>query len=118
MIFNTVMMNRIKECVTIEVSQDELSRMSSESGASTNAVMCRLAVSKLLEKFPAKEKFTLLEVADLRGRACEVDFGTGMPLRAQQAMLPDMIKFCQSEPGGPVQIIFSGFAARTLSQAR
>lgn len=200
MMFNLMSMKFIKKPYVIELSQDEISRMRDETGAGTNAVLCRYAVSKMLEKLPSKERFTLLEVADLRGRACnvpegfcgnfsqpvilgefgrdvaaseiqkaasailndgkslsenvqlsvcstryslpyfmfdasdmnsrdprlfyvnnqlklkacEVDFGTGKPLRAQQAMLPDMIKFWQSEPGGPVQIIYGGFAAKIM----
>ena len=200
MLFNMVTMKLIKDTYTLELSQEEISRMRDESEAGTNAVLCRFAVSKLLEKLPSKERFTLLEVADLRGRACnvpeafcgnfsqpavlgefgrdftatdiqkaastilndkealsenvqlsvsstryglpyflfdasdmnspdpklfyvnnqlkmracEVDFGTGMPLRAQQAMLPDMIKFWQPKAGGPVQIIYGGYAAKIM----
>ena len=200
MLFNMATMKLIKETCTLEVSQDEISRMRDESGAGTNAVLCHYAVGRLLEKLPAKERFTLLQVADLRGRACdvpegfcgnfsqpavigefsrdvtaadiqmaasailndkkvlsenvqlsasstqyglpyflfdasdmnspdpdlfyvnnqlkmkacEVDFGTGMPLRAQQAMLPDMIKFWQPKAGGPVQIIYGGYAAKIM----
>lgn len=200
MLFNMATMKLIKETVTLEVGQDEISRMREESGAGTNAVLCQYACGKLLEKLPAKKKFTLLEVADLRGRACgipegfcgnfsqpavigefgrdvtaadiqkaasailndkealsenvqlsvsssryglpyflfdasdmnspdpdlfyvnnqlkmkacEINFGTGMPLRAQQAMLPDMIKFWQSEPYGPIQIIYGGYAAKIM----
>ena len=200
MMFNLVSMKLIKDTYIIEVSQDEISRMRKESGAGTNAVLCRYAISKLLEKLPAKERFTLLEVTDLRGRACgiperfcgnfsqpvmigefgrdvtaagiqnaasailndkkalsenvqlsvcssryslpyfmfdasdmnsrdpelfyvnnqlkfracEIDFGTGKPLRAQQAMLPDMIKFWQAEPDGPVQIIYAGYASKIM----
>ena len=200
MLFNMVTMKLIKGTYVIEVSQDELSRMREEFGAGTNAALCHYATGKLLEKLPSKERFTLLEVADLRGRACnvpegfcgnfsqpavigefdrdatsadiqkaasailndkealseniqlsvsstryglpyflfdasdmnspdpklfyvnnqlklkacEVSFGTGLPVRAQQAMLPDMIKFWQSEPGGPVQIIYGGYAAKIM----
>lgn len=200
MLFNLVSMKFIKGTYVIEVSQDEISRMRAESGAGTNAVLCHYAISKLLEKLPSKERFTLLEVADLRGRACDVpegffgnfsqpaaigefgrdftageiqeaastilndkealsenlqlsisssryglpyfmfdpsdmntrdpklfyvnnqlkfkacefDFGTGKPKRAQQAMLPDMIKFWQAENDGPVQIIYGGFASKIM----
>ena len=200
MLFNMATMKLIKDTYILELSQDEISRMREESGAGTNAVLCRFAVGKLLEKLPSKERFTLLEVADLRGRACnvpegfcgnfsqpavlgefgrdftaadiqkaatvilndnealsenaqlsasssryglpyflfdasdmnspdpklfyvnnqlkmracEVNFGTGMPLRAQQAMLPDMIKFWQPKAGGPVQIIYGGYAAKIM----
>ena len=200
MMFNVVTMKFIKGTYTIELSQDEIARMCAESGVGVNATLCRYAVGKLLDKFPAKEKFTLIETADLRGRACEmpvgffgnfsqavvigefgrdasaadiqkaasailndsgalsrnvqlsvcssgyglpyfmfdasdmnsrnpelfyvnnqlklkaceVSFGTGLPVRAQQAMLPDMIKFWQSEPGGPVQIIYGGYAAKIM----
>ncbi len=200
MMFNLAAMKFIKDTYVIELSQDEISRMREKSGAGTNAVLCHFAVSKLLEKLPTKDRFTLLEVADLRGRACNVpegfcgnfsqpavigefgrdvtaadiqkaaiavlgnrrapsenvqlsvsssryglpyflfdasdmnsrdpklfyvnnqlkfkacefDFGTGKPIRAQQAMLPDMIKFWQSEPDGPIQIIYGGFASKKL----
>ena len=50
----------------------------------------------------------------LKMKACEVNFGTGLPLRAQQAMLPDMIKFWQPKAGGPVQIIYGGYAAKIM----
>ena len=200
MMFNLVSMKLIKDTYVIDVSLDEISRMREESGAGMNAVLCRYAIAGLLEKLPARERFTLLEVADLRGRACnvpegfcgnfsqpavigefgrdvtaadiqkvasailndkealsenvllsvsssryglpyflfdasdmnsrdpklfyvnnqlkfkacELDFGTGKPLRAQQAMLPDMIKFWQAESGGPVQIIYGGFASKIM----
>ena len=200
MMRNMVAMKTIKETYALEVGEDEIARMREEYGAGTNAVLCHYAVCKLLEKFPAKERFTLLEVADLRGRACnvpegffgnfsqpaiigefgrdvtasdiqkaasailndkealsenvqlsasssryglpyflfdtgdmnspdpglfyvnnqlkfracELDFGTGMPLKAQQAMLPDMIKFWQPKAGGPVQIIYGGYAAKIM----
>ena len=200
MLFNMATMKLIKDTCTLELSQEEISRMREESRAGTNAVLCRFAAGKLLEKLPSKERFTLLEVADLRGRACnvpegfcgnfsqpavigefdrdatsadiqkaasailndkealsenvqlsvsstryglpyflfdasdmnspdpklfyvnnqlkmracEVDFGTGMPLRAQQAMLPDMIKFWQPKAGGPVQVIYGGYAAKIM----
>ena len=200
MLFNMATMKLIKDTCTLELSQEEISRMREESRAGTNAVLCHFAAGKLLEKLPSKERFTLLEVADLRGRACnvpegfcgnfsqpavigefdrdatsadiqkaasailndkealsenvqlsvsstryglpyflfdasdmnspdpklfyvnnqlkmracEVDFGTGMPLRAQQAMLPDMIKFWQPEAGGPVQVIYGGYAAKIM----
>lgn len=202
MLRNAAAMKRIKEVFTIEVSQEELTRLRNESGAGTNAVLCQLAIRRLLEKLPSQEKFTLLEVADLRGRACgmpegfcgnfsqsavigefgrdvtaadiqkaasailnnkevlsenvqlsvsssryglpyflfdasdmnssdpklfyinnqlkmkacEVDFGTGLPLRAQQAMLPDMIKFWQMKAEGPVQIIYGGYAAKIMKR--
>lgn len=189
-----------QEPFVLEVGREELARLRAESGAGTNAVLCLYAVRRLLEHLPAKASYTLLEVADLRGRACgvpegffgnfsqalvigtfgrdaaaaeiqtaasailhnrealsenvqlsvstshyglpcfpfdpcridcrnpqlfyvnnqlrcraaEVDFGTGLPLRVQQAMLPDMIKLWQSEPDGPVQIIYSGHAARAM----
>ena len=202
MLFNAVTMKLIKETYILEVSQDELSRMREESGAGTNAALCHFAIGRLLEKMPAKERFTLLEVADLRGtacnmpedfcgnfsqavvigdfsrdataadiqkavsarlndkktlsdnvqlsassqlyglpyfmfdasdmnspdpklfyvnnqlklKACEVDFGTGMPLRAQQAMLPDMMKLWQPVAGGPVQVIYGGYAAKIMKR--
>ncbi len=202
MLFNMATMKLIRKTVTLELSQDEISRMRNESDAGTNAVLCQLAVSRLLEKLPSKERFTLLEVADLRGRACnmpedfcgnfsqpavigefgrdvtaaeiqkaasailndnealseqvqlsvcssgyglpyflfdasdmnspdpnliyvnnqlkmkacEVNFGTGLPLKVQQAMLPDMIKFWQPKAGGPVQIIYGGYAAKIMSR--
>ncbi|MCQ2111475.1 MAG: hypothetical protein MJY79_08285 [Bacteroidaceae bacterium] len=202
MMFNLSAMKMLKATYTLEISQDEIRQMREKSGAGTNAVLCHYAVSKFLEKLPAKERFTLLQVADLRGRACsvpenfcgnfsqpavlgefgrdfkaadiqkaasailsdskalsetvllsvcssryslpyfmfdasdmnsrdpklfyvnnqlkfkacQIDFGTGMPLRTQQAMLPDMIKIWQSTPDGPVQIIYCGFAARITSR--
>lgn len=68
MLFNMATMKLIKETCSLELSQDEISRMRNESGAGTNAVLCHYAAGRLLEKFPAKERFTLLEVADLRGK--------------------------------------------------
>ena len=75
MLFNMFTMKLIKGTYTLELSQDEISRMRDESGAGANTVLCHYAVARLLEKLPAKERFTLLEVADLRGRACGVPDG-------------------------------------------
>lgn len=202
MLFNMVTMKFIKETYTLQVSQDEVASMRAESGAGTNAALCHYAIGKLLEKLPSKENFTIIETADLRGRACgmpenfcgnfsqavvigefsrnataadiqeaasailnnrkalsenvqlstssslyrlpyfmfdasdmnspdpqlfyinnqlklkacQVDFGTGLPLKVQQAMLPDMIKFWQSEPNGPIQIIYGGYAAKIMKR--
>lgn len=52
----------------------------------------------------------------LKFRAAEIDFGQGLPLRVQQAELPDMIKFWQEAPGGPVKICYSGYAAYLMKK--
>lgn len=54
----------------------------------------------------------------LKFRACETDFGTGLPLCVLQNELPDMIKFWQPVSGGPVQIIYGVFAARAMKKGR
>ncbi len=46
--------------------------------------------------------------------AHDVDFGMGQPLRVEEAELSDFIKFWQPVPGGAVQIIFRGYAAKIL----
>lgn len=50
----------------------------------------------------------------LKFRANETDFGTGLPIRVEQAGLADMIKFWQPTAGGSVQIIYAGFAAKII----
>lgn len=50
----------------------------------------------------------------LKFRACELDWGHGMPLYAFPNDLTDMVKFWQAEPGGPVQIIFGGLAGKLM----
>ena len=203
MMFNMISSSRIKDTFTLEVPWEEIERMKKESGAGCNAVLCHYAIGKMIEKLGTEQAYTLIQVADLRGRACEVpedfmgnfsqalnigtfqpadgadviegkvckmlshkeflseqvqlsisashhslpyyyfnacdmnspkprlfyvnnqlklraceiEFGTGLPLRVQQAMLPDMIKIWQSRSDGPVEIIFSGYAAKTMSGA-
>ena len=202
MMFNMAASSRIKDTFTLTLPWEEIEKIKKESGAGTNAVLCNYAIGQLIAKLGKKDPYTLIQVADLRGRACEVgenfmgnfsqalnigsfqstdgaaeidakarkllehkeflteqvqlsvsashhslpyyyfnacemntpkpsliyinnqlklraceiEFGTGAPLRAQQAMLPDMIKFWQSHAGGPVEIIYSGFAARTMAK--
>lgn len=50
----------------------------------------------------------------LKFRACELDFGQGLPLYAFPNALPDSVKFWQPVSGGPVQIIYMGFLARIM----
>lgn len=50
----------------------------------------------------------------LKFRACELDFGTGLPLYAFPNQLPDAIKFWQPVAGGPVQIIFDGLITKSV----
>ena len=52
----------------------------------------------------------------LRLKAWDTDFGCGLPLRVQQAELEDMVKFWQSSQDGPVEIIFTGAAAKLLKK--
>lgn len=186
---------------TLEVPQERIAAMREQTGAGTNAVLCRIAMEGLLAKLPEVKEFTLLQTADLRGRACgvpedffgnfsqpvvagllsrdfqpadakaglesgmdydkvsetlrlslcsggyslpyhyfdvtgmnapgmrlvyvnnqlklracETDFGCGLPLRVQSADLPDMIKFWQEKAGGPVQIIYRGYAAQVMKK--
>lgn len=185
----------------LEVSQEEIASLKKASGAGTNAVLCALAVKHLAARMKPRDGYTLLLVADLRGRmegvgedffgnmsqpvvagrnistacateelaaviaegarsvlasgkvtenvrlylsashyslpyfffdasdmnssnpgtlyvnnqlkfrACELDWGSGQPEHAFPNDLPDMIKFWQPVPGGPVRIIFGGAAA-------
>ncbi|HCZ22529.1 MAG TPA: hypothetical protein DHU72_03545 [Rikenellaceae bacterium] len=53
----------------------------------------------------------------LKFRACEIDFGNGYPLYAYPNRLSDMVKLWQPVSGGPVQIIYGGFAARLMRAA-
>lgn len=46
--------------------------------------------------------------------ALEADFGTGAVARVEEAELGDFVKFWRSCPGGPVQIIYRGFAVKML----
>lgn len=50
----------------------------------------------------------------LQFRACELDFGQGLPLYTFPSELPDTVKFWQPVSGGPVQILYSGYPARML----
>lgn len=50
----------------------------------------------------------------LKFRANEIDWGLGMPMYTFTNELPDMIKYWQPVSGGPVQIIFGGYAARLM----
>ncbi|MCQ2182564.1 MAG: hypothetical protein MJY89_04070 [Bacteroidales bacterium] len=70
MLLNMATMNN--KSYVMEVREDEIAGMREESGAGTNAVLCHYAIGKLLDKLPSKERFTLLEVADLRGRASKI----------------------------------------------
>ncbi len=196
-------MESIKPLVAFELSLEEIERMKSKTGASTNAVLSEFAIKKMLEKLPSRHSFKFIEVANLRGRVCrmpenfmgnfsqpvvigefdrdavtsadltasvteamsqtdtisenlqltlcsnhyglpchyfdasdmnsrkpgtmyinnqlkfranETDFGTGLPIRVEQSGLADMIKFWQPTAGGPVQIIYAGFAANIISR--
>lgn len=55
---------------TVTVPQELIGRMKEESGAGTNAVLCKIAVDRLLEASCGgrPEDFGLIEVADLRTR--------------------------------------------------
>lgn len=48
----------------------------------------------------------------LKFRACELDWGHGLPLYAFPNELPDMVKFWQPVAGGPVQLILGGVTAK------
>lgn len=196
-----------KKTYIIEVSQEEISRIKTESGAGTHAVLCAISAKAMMEKMNP-HPFKVITVADLRGhfsgiptnfmgnlsqpfvtkaefnpfqstgqlamsiqkaivpilnsdelekntrlslcashhglpyfyfdatdmgkpkpaniyfnnqlkfRACELDFGSGLPLYAFPNDLTDMVKFWQPVKGGPVQIIFWGNVAKLMSQAR
>lgn len=201
MMFNLAAMNIIKDTYTIELSQEDIAGLKHKDSVGTNAALSSLACRRLMENLPDKKEFLLLQVADLRGRACgvpenffgnfsnatvmgklgreawardiekyvsaalaqdaqtettqlsvcssnyslpyyafdasdmnsrnpgivyinnqlkfrpgELDFGTGMALKAFQAELPDMVKFWQPVAGGPVQILYRGFAAKIMNR--
>ncbi|MGN1214871.1 MAG: acyltransferase [Candidatus Cryptobacteroides sp.] len=201
MILGMALHGSSKKTFRLEVTQDEIASLKKASGAGTNAVLCALAVKHLAARMKAKDSYTLLLVADLRGRlegvgvdffgnmsqpvvagrnistacsagelagviaegarsslepskvsdnvrlyisashyglpyfffdasdmnssnpgtlyvnnqlkfrACELDWGCGLPQYAFPNDLSDMIKFWQPVQGGPVQIIFGGAAA-------
>lgn len=50
MLFNMATMKLIKDTVTLELSQDEISRMRDESGAGTNAALCRSYTAAMRQK--------------------------------------------------------------------
>lgn len=54
----------------------------------------------------------------LQFRACELDFGAGLPLYVFPSELPDTVKFWQPVSGGPVQIIYSGYPARMMAESK
>ncbi len=67
----------------------------------------------LLGHYEEKQKSVVWSGNETSIRLTEID-GTGLPLRAQQAMLPDMIKFWQPKADGPVQIIYGGWASKIM----
>lgn len=73
MLWNTVRNNSIRETAVVEVSQKEISEIKDQSGAGTNAVLAALTFQKFAEKFPGRNSFKLLFVADLRGRFKDID---------------------------------------------
>lgn len=52
----------------------------------------------------------------LKFKTNEMDWGMGMPTYTFPNELPDMIKFWQPVAGGPVQIIFGGYAAKLMKR--
>ncbi|MGN0202545.1 MAG: acyltransferase [Candidatus Cryptobacteroides sp.] len=62
-----------KKTFILECPQEELSRLRKSSGAGSNAVLCALAMKHLAARLKGHESYTLLLVADLRGRAEGVD---------------------------------------------
>jgi len=204
MIIGLVRNNSIKGTTVIEVPQEEISRLSAESGAGTNAVLSAMTLKKIAERIPERKSFKMLFTADLRGRvdgiddqffgnmsqpvvidgeipadadtvflaaliggrlqqvltysphteniclsmcsshyglqyapfdvsdmncpgnstvifnnflkfrANEIDWGKGLPTYTFTNELSDMVKFWQPVAGGPVQIIFGGYAAKLM----
>lgn len=57
---------------------------------------------------------TLYTNNQLKFRACELDWGIGMPRWCYPNTLTDMVKFWQPVAGGPVQIIYGGQAAKIM----
>lgn len=204
MLWNSARNESIRDITVLEVTQDEISDLRNRSGAGTNAVLAALTFRKFAEKFPGRDKFKLLFVADLRSRlkkmdssffgnlsqpvileepiavsddvvsvavkidsllkailsserteenvqlsqssshyglpyfffdtsdmncpkpemiyinnflkfkANELDWGTGLPQYVFPDDLKDMVKFWQPVAGGNIQIIFAGFAAKTM----
>ncbi|MDO5442780.1 MAG: acyltransferase [Bacteroidia bacterium] len=204
MLVGLVRNNSIKNTTVIEVPQDVISRLKTESGAGTNAVLSAIVVKKMAERLPGKKTFKMLFTTDLRGRfngigddffgnlsqpavikdaiskegdtasiaaavgrslkdalvsdaleenvrlymcsshyglpyapfdasdmncpgngtviinnflkfrANALNWGTGLPLYTFTNELPDMVKIWQPAAGGPVQIIFGGYAAKMM----
>lgn len=52
----------------------------------------------------------------LKFRACELDWGTGLPAYAFPNELIDMVKFWQPVSAGPVQLIFGGLASKIMER--
>lgn len=206
MILNLIKSSSIKDCFTIEVSQEELSELKKQSGAGTHAILSAIAAHAMMSKPEGGKRLKLLSVVDLRGhfpmidasfmgnfsqpvmasgeyslssdipsmarqmdadfksvllseipekmvrlsicasyhklkyfyfdpsqmncknpsilyvnnqlkfRPCELDWGAGAPLYAFHNGLSDMVKFWQSVPGGPIQIIFAGISAKIMTE--
>ena len=53
----------------------------------------------------------------LKFRACELDWGKGLPLYVYPNELTDMVKLWQPVAGGPVQIIYGGLAAKLMRKS-
>jgi len=54
----------------------------------------------------------------LKFRACELDFGRGIPEKVLPNELTDMVKVWQPTAGGPIQLIFGGLAAKIMQKKR
>jgi len=194
----------IKRTVVTELSQEEISRLCTETGTGMNAALSAFTLKKIAERVPKKKRFRMLFTTDLRGRidgvdesffgnmsqpvaiegevsasqdlasissfisdalqaalnaetlcenirlylcsihyglqyipfdasdincpgngtviinnflkfrASEIEWGDGLPVYTFPNELPDMVKFWQAVSGGPVQIIFGGYAARLM----
>lgn len=54
----------------------------------------------------------------LKFKACEIEWGTGLPIYAFHNGLPDMVKFWQPVCGGSIQIIYGGVASRIMKSRK
>lgn len=73
MIVNTIRQTTIKDTSIFPIDMEELFRVKSEAGVSTNSVLCAMAAKKLEKVLPSLADFKLIVNADLRSRVRSID---------------------------------------------
>lgn len=75
MVLGLALRGSSKKTFRLECSQEEITRLKKDSGAGTNAVLSAIAVKHLAARLKGRDFFTILLVADLRGRMEGVEEG-------------------------------------------